>query len=241
MATNFQMTFAQRTVSFYNSLDLQLPDSLETQVLNPYKNQEVKKCVADFCSKYFSDEKKRIFILGINPGRFGSGLTGISFTDPVALREYCGIKNNFGNKRELSSEFIYKMIEAYGGVKKFYTDFFISAVCPLGFMKSPTPALPKGEGVRNYNYYDDKKLQNAVLPFIKRTFKQQIEIGASNKALIVIGADKNRKFVETLNEETKYFKKIIALDHPRFIMQYRRKKVDAYIEQYLLAFSEINF
>lgn len=226
-----KMTFAQKTISFYDSLDLQLPASLETEVLNPYKNQEVKNCVAEFYTKYFSDQKKRIFILGINPGRFGSGLTGISFTDPVALREFCGIENNFGNKRELSSEFIYKMIDAYGGVKKFYTDFFISAVCPLGFMK----------GSKNYNYYDDKKLQEEVLPFIKKTFKQQIEIGANNNALIVIGADKNRKFVETLNEENKYFKKIIALDHPRFIMQYRRKKVDAYIKQYLLAFSEINF
>src|SRR6266436_1474373 len=180
------MTFAESVIVFFNQLDLQLPSSLHIEVLNPYKNSEVKKCVEQFFTKYFNDRRKRVFILGINPGRFGGGLTGISFTDPVALRKFCSIENDFGAKRELSSEFIYLMIEEYGGVKKFYRNFFISAVCPLGFMK----------GKLNYNYYDDEKLQEAVTPFIKKTFQQQIEIGARKDALIVIGANKNRKFVE---------------------------------------------
>ena len=160
--------------------------------------------------------------MGINPGRFGSGLTGVSFTDPVALRTFCGIENDFGNKRELSSEFIYRVIEEFGGVKKFYQRFFMTAVCPLGFTKANV----------NYNYYDDKKLLEAVTPFIKKTLMQQIEIGAKADALIVIGANKNRMFVESLNDEIRYFKKIIALEHPRFIMQYRRKKLDQYLNQY---------
>ena len=113
-------------------------------------------------------------MLGINPGRLGGGLTGISFTDPVALRTFCGIENEFGLKRELSSEFIYHVIEAYGGPEKFYHDFFISAICPLGFMK----------GTVNCNYYDDKKLQEAVTPFIRKTFQQQIAIGARKNVLI---------------------------------------------------------
>lgn len=217
------MTFAQRAIIFFNHLELQLPVSLHIEVLNPYKNPEVKSCVDQFFTKYFNDHRKRIFIMGINPGRFGGGLTGISFTDPVALRKFCSIENNFGSKRELSSEFIYMMIEKYGGVKKFYRNFFISAVCPLGFMK----------GNLNYNYYDDKKLQKAVTSFIKKTFLQQIEIGAKKDALIVIGANKNRKFVESLNNEMKFFDKIISLEHPRFIMQYRRKKLQQYIDQYL--------
>src|SRR5215470_4039968 len=116
------MFFSEKAFSFFSSLNLQLPSSLHIEVLNPYKNPEVKKCVVEFFTQYFNDDRKRIFILGINPGRFGGGLTGISFTDPVALRKICGIENNFGNKRELSSEFIYIMIEEYGGVKKFYRD-----------------------------------------------------------------------------------------------------------------------
>ncbi|HYV94250.1 MAG TPA: uracil-DNA glycosylase family protein [Chitinophagales bacterium] len=219
------MIFSNKAISFFDTLDLALPSSLNIEVLNPYQNPETKKCVKQFFTKYFNDNRKRIFILGINPGRFGGGLTGISFTDPVALRKFCGIENDFGNKRELSSEFIYLMIEEYGGVKKFYRDFFISAVCPLGFMK----------GSLNYNYYDDKRLQEAVTPFINKTFKDQIEIGARGDALIVIGADKNRKFVESLNNEIQFFEKIIPLEHPRFIMQYRRKKLSDYIQQYVAA------
>jgi len=32
------------------------------------------------------------------------------------------------------------------------------------------------------------------------------------------------------------FDKIETLDHPRFIMQYRKKKIDSYISQYITAF-----
>lgn len=232
------MTFSEKAISFFSHLDLKLPASLHIEVLNPYKNPETNKCVERFFTKYFDDNRKRVFIFGINPGRFGGGLTGISFTDPVALREFCDIENNLGNKRELSSEFIYKVIHAYGSVEKFYKDFFISAICPLGFVKEANRGSVSNRGTistKNYNYYDDKKLQQAVTPFIKKTFQEQIKIGARNDVLLVVGADKNRKFIESLNSELGFFKKIVSLDHPRFIMQYRRKKLDHYIDQYLQA------
>lgn len=216
------MTFGKKAISFFSSLDLNLPPSLHTEVLNPYRNPDVMHCAKQFFAKYFSDPRKRIFIFGINPGRFGGGLTGISFTDPVLLREKCGIKNSLGNKKELSSEFIYKVIDALGGPKTFYRHFFISAICPLGFVKGST----------NYNYYDDRKLLEAVTPFIKKTWKQQFDIGAKPEALIVVGAGKNASFIEQLNGETGLFKQVIALDHPRFIMQYRRKKLDEYVQNY---------
>ncbi len=40
------------------------------------------------------------------------------------------------------------MIEAYGGVQKFYNKFFISSICPYGFI----------ENGNNFNYYDNKIL-----------------------------------------------------------------------------------
>lgn len=216
-------TFGIKAIQFYSSLGLKLPGRLNINVLNPYNETEVMACVTSFFSKYFSDKRERFFLVGINPGRFGGGITGISFTDPVALRIYCDIDNSLGAKRELSSEFIYKVIEAYGGAAKFYHDFFITAICPLGFMK----------GNVNYNYYDDPKLQQAVFPFIKNTWQQQIEIGARKDVLIVFGSGKNKRFIETLNTEIGSFKKIISLDHPRFIMQYRRRRLNEYVDQYL--------
>ena len=50
---------------------------------------------------------QRHLLLGINPGRFGGGVTGIPFTDPIRLQNVCGIENNFEKKQELSSVFIY--------------------------------------------------------------------------------------------------------------------------------------
>jgi hypothetical protein len=222
------MTFGEKSISFFSSLDLRLPAKLSTEVLNPYKNREAMECVRKFFTKYFSDQHKRIFIFGINPGRYGGGLTGISFTDPVALREKCGIENSLGNKKELSSEFVYMVVDAFGGPEKFYRHFFISAVCPLGFVKGNT----------NYNYYDHPNLLEAVAPFIRKTWTQQLQLGARNEALLVVGAGKNTQFIKTLNAETGFFKKIISLDHPRFIMQYRRKKVQQYIDQYLAALQD---
>ena len=88
-------------------------------------------------------------MLGINPGRFGAGITGVNFTAPRQLKENCGIDHPWGNSSELSAEFIYEMIAAFGGPAKFYADYFIGAVSPLGYMKDR----------KNINYYDDKKLQ----------------------------------------------------------------------------------
>jgi hypothetical protein len=224
----FENSFAERAIAFFQSLHLELPSEMGIEVMNPYQQPPVALAVSKFYLKYFNDQRKRIFMMGINPGRFGGGISGISFTDPVALRDFCGIENSFGNKRELSSEFIYRVIEKYGGPKKFYQDFFMSAVCPLGFMK----------GTLNYNYYDDKRLQEAVLPFIRTTFRQQVQIGARTGALICIGTNKNYRFLEALNSETGLFKKIIPVEHPRFIMQYRRKKLEEYIDQYLAALTQ---
>jgi hypothetical protein len=131
------------------------------------------------------------------------------------------------------------MINRYGGVKKFYSEWFISAVCPLGFTShgktSPgSSSHPLGRGI-NLNYYDDKKLLEAVTPFIIESIQQQIEMGFKTDYCICIGGEKNFKFFSQLNEKNKWFKKIIPLPHPRFIMQYRRRYVETFIENYLSA------
>lgn len=215
--------FSDKVIAFYQSISLSLPHSLGVTVLNPYQQQEVMLLVQQFCHRFYKDGKKRIFLFGINPGRFGSGATGISFTDPVALRAFCGIENELGNRKELSSEFIYRVIEAYGGVKKFYGKFFITAICPLGFMK----------GTKNYNYYDDKNLFDAVITFIERCWQQQLNLGADDKVAICIGSGKNKMMIEKLNAAFPIFKDIHCLEHPRFIMQYRRKSMEEYIERYV--------
>ena len=183
------------------------------------------KVVEAFFRRYFNDNKKRHLIFGINPGRFGAGTTGINFTAPKQLKGLCGIDHSFKNQSELSAEFIYEVIKAYGSIEKFYKDYFITSVSPLGFTK---------DGI-NLNYYDDKKLQEAVTPFIVQSIQQQILMGFESDHCICIGGDKNLKFFSSLNQKYKFFDEIVPLPHPRFIMQYRRKQKESYIDQYLSA------
>lgn len=192
-------------------------------ILHPQPSSEVMLVVKQFFNKYYADNRSRRLMLGINPGRFGAGITGINFTAPRQLKNDCSIDHPWGNSSELSAEFIYEMINAYGGTQKFYGDFFIGAVSPLGYVKDG----------KNINYYDDKRLQKSVTPFIVETIRQQLNMDLSNDICFCIGGEKNYKFLTELNEKHKFFRTILPLAHPRFIMQYRRKKKDEYVKEYL--------
>lgn len=178
-----------------------------------------------FFNRFYKDDKARRLIFGINPGRLGAGITGINFTAPKQLAGNCGVKHPFRPSSELSAEFIYEMIEAYGGAKKFYTHFFLTAISPLGFVKNG----------KNINYYDEKDLAKAIVPFAIDSINKQVSFGVITDRCYCIGEDKNYKFLSMLNEEYKWFDTIIPLPHPRFIMQYRRKEKEKYIQQYIAA------
>ncbi|MGI8893177.1 MAG: uracil-DNA glycosylase family protein [Bacteroidia bacterium] len=218
-----QNTFASRAIDFFENLNFSYPLPPNVEVMHPYKDEAVNHYIKCFFNKYFLDKDKRIFIWGINPGRFGAGVTGIAFTDPVALKEFCSIDNDLAEKRELSSRFIYDVIKEYGGTEKFYHDFFFTALSPLGYLKN---------GI-NYNYYDEPDLMKAVTPFIIESIQKQIEFGADRKHAICLGTGKNFKYFEKLNRDYKFFENIHPIDHPRYIMQYKLKSKELYIEKYI--------
>jgi hypothetical protein len=74
-------TMDKQILTYLNQLeppiDIDLPGK-NAQWLCPLKNPETCRCTQAFYSKYYSDTNERILILGINPGRFGSGTTGRS-------------------------------------------------------------------------------------------------------------------------------------------------------------------
>lgn len=216
------MSLSQHILSFYKSLVIKNPLPAGVEVLHPYHEPVAKKYCEQFYTKFYNDTTPRTIILGINPGRFGGGITGIPFTDPIRLEKYCGITNDLNKKPELSSDFIYRMIEAFGGSEKFYMKYFISAVSPLGFIKDG----------KNLNYYDQKDLQEAVYDFIIQSIKQQVAFGLHRETAFCLGEGQNFKFLSKLNAEHQFFKKIIPLPHPRFIMQYRRKRLDEFVALY---------
>ena len=217
------MNFADHILDFLSTLEI--PGSLGSgiTVLNPYKHKPAYDLCEHFFRKYYSDDGERNLILGINPGRHGAGLTGIPFTDPVKLADICDIANDFPKKAELSADFIYAMIEAYGGPEKFYRKFYFSSVSPLGFVKDG----------KNLNYYDSKELQGRLRNFIVNSLDATLSFGIRTSKCFCLGEGENFKYLNQLNKELRLFGEIIPLAHPRFIMQYRRKKVDEYIKYYL--------
>jgi len=223
------MTFAERVIDFYENLDFAGSLPAGVQIMVPYRdNPVVKEIIREFYTRFYTDHNPRQLILGINPGRFGAGTTGIMFTDTKRLQEKCGISCPDFHTHEPSSAFIYDMIDVFGGVHEFYSKYLISAICPLGF----TVTGKKGRPV-NYNYYDSASIMHAVYPFIVETLQKQIAFGIDTAVCFCLGTGKNHEFLKTLNSEHRLFQKLIALEHPRFIMQYRARMKKEYVEKYV--------
>jgi hypothetical protein len=62
---------------------------------------------------------------------------------------------------------------------------------------------------------------------------KQLNFGINAEIAFCLGDGKNYKYLSKLNQEMKFFKQIIPLSHPRFIMQYKLKKKEEYIQSYL--------
>jgi len=229
MSTN-TITQASAILGFYKGLnpDFQLPSGIT--IMNPYLDKAAWKATQSFYEKFYSDFRPRHFIFGINPGRFGAGVTGVPFTDPLQLEKKCGIANGWEKKAELSGQFIYDMIDLYGGVKAFYRDFFITGMSPLGFTWNG----------KNLNYYDNKELLRDCEPFILDCIRQQMATILTYDVCYCLGEGENYKQFRRINEQYHFFKEIIPLPHPRWVMQYRRKQVGEFAALYVEKFKNFS-
>jgi len=133
-------------------------------------------------------------------------------------------------RNELSAIFIYEMIAEFGTLEEFYSRFLISSAVPLGFVKDG----------KNINYYDDKTLKTNLTPHIISNFDDHIEMGIKTDKLFVLGQGKNYKFIEKLNREIKRFDAVVPLPHPRWVMQYRLKRKQEYLDEYMLKLGSVD-
>ncbi|MFZ7145454.1 MAG: uracil-DNA glycosylase family protein, partial [Bacteroidota bacterium] len=133
-------------------------------------------------------------------------------------------------RAELSSDFIYQVITQFGGPEIFFRQFYITAVCPIGFISDS----------KNINYYDNKELTQSVQGFIIQNIELQLRFGIDRTVAFCLGEGENFKFLNRLNTKYRFFEKIIPLAHPRFIMQYRRKLLVDYVNAYLNALNGNN-
>lgn len=222
-------TFAEKAISFNNKLSFEGELPAGIRIMNPFMESPAAVEISTlFYKKYYSDTNDRKLILGINPGRHGAGLTGVPFTDTKRAADICGIDPGKMNSHEPSSVFVYDMIEKYGGAEKFYGDYFINSVCPLGFVRTNE----KGNEI-NYNYYDSRELTGVVEPFIIKSLQDICSMGIYAGTVWCLGTGKNYKYLTALNSRLNLFDTIIPLEHPRYIMQYRSKQIRTYIRKYL--------
>ncbi len=224
-------TFAQQAIAFNQHLSnieqhvkVQLPENYA--IMNPFQNGEALAISSDFYRKFYNDSKPRRLILGINPGRNGAGLTGVAFTDSKQL-EKLNIDSRGIQTHETSAVFVYKMIEALGSVKGFYQQFYFNSPLPLGLLVTNT----KGNQV-NANYYDNKTLTQSMLPLINHSIKHYQTMSLDLTTVYCLGQGQNFKFLQQWNNKNKVFGTIVALAHPRYIMQYKTKYIDEYIQIY---------
>ena len=202
-------------------------------VLDPFHGahgEEVRRIVTAFHDRFYRDDRPRVLMLGINPGRLGAGSTGLPFTDSKRSESELGIPVNGIHTHELSSDFFYRMIRAAGGVEHFYRHVYVHAICPLGFVKHG----PTGKDI-NLNYYDDPVLEQAVTPFVESWMRTLVACGMRTDMVFCIGTGKNATYLKRLNERIGLFHDLLPLEHPRFVMQYRARRIDAYIDKYLQA------
>lgn len=197
-----------------------LPPGIEAA--NPYVAEPSCGLLTAFARKFYADDNPRVAVLGINPGRFGGGTTGVAFTDPVALADRCGIANPLPRRREVSSEFVYQFIGEMGGPSAFYRHFYLGSVYPLVLLR---------EGL-NHNYYDSPALTRSLWPTLLDSLRRQTAIGFRTDVVVSLGR-RNAEFLRKLNREAPLFGEVLELDHPRFIMQYKRRHLAEYAARYV--------
>jgi hypothetical protein len=215
------MTIADTILNYLFSLRPSGTVKEGVMVINPFSEETTRATARLFYKKFYNDKRPRTALIGINPGRFGGAITGVPFTDPVALREYCGIDNDLGNTRELSSRFVYELIGNMGGADKFYRRYFFGTMYPLALVKEN----------KNYNYYDSCEIIDHLMKDIILNLETQVSFGLNRDKAICLGK-KNFELLTLINRKYKFFKSIEWVEHPRYIQQYKLKHANEYILKY---------
>ena len=68
---------------------------------------------------------------------------------------------------------------------------------------------------------------------MRRSLRQQVhEMGLRTDVVVSLGK-RNGFFLNRLNDELVLFDKVVVFDHPLYLMQYRRRELDANVANYV--------
>ena len=164
-----------------------------THVYNPL--QYAKRPHEIYLSRFGSGPKEVVFV-GMNPGTFGMGQTGVPFGDVGFVRDWMGIEApvdrpadehpkrpvlGFDSARsEVSGSRLWGWAkERYGTPERFFARFFVLNYCPLLFMEST------GRNRTPDKLSADERA--ALLPACDRGLRDAIEI-LSPRLVVGVGA-----------------------------------------------------
>ncbi|MFE9121383.1 uracil-DNA glycosylase family protein [Streptomyces sp. NPDC007172] len=228
-------TVADRILKFNEELAgtaLHVPP--DYRVINPFRGpqkERVLEVTTAFYRKYYNDDRPRRLVLGSSPARRGTAVTGVPFEDARFLESDTGVDVGGYAVSRPSAGFLDNVINRCGGRAKFYADFVMSFVCPLGLARTNL----QGREV-NANFYDNKELLGLLHDFLVDALERQIAFGVDTSVCYCIGISGNFDFLSEVNKERRFFKEIVALEHPRFITQYNGARTEEFMEKYLSAF-----
>ena len=215
-----ETTFGDRVLAFYDALVAFEWASADIALLSPVSASARREALATFCRSFYNDNSRRVFWLGINPSRVRNTSTGVPYTDGYALENYCNIHNDFSKSRELTADFFYRFVAAFGGPERFFSRHYAGAAFPLSVLRKD----------RYCNWYDSG-LPETIASSVPDLIEKQVEMG-SNGVLVVIGSGHNAKHLIRINTETNLFRKVLVVEHPRYIAQYKSKEIMRYVDKY---------
>lgn len=165
--------FAGRILHFCDELartSLSVPAGF--RIINPFRgdhSRQVKDAVRKFYTKYYNDTASRRLILGSSPARLGSAVTGIPFEDAKHIQDETGVCIDGRHINRPSASFLDDVIAGYGGRQKFYSDFYMGFVCPLGIVRTnargniESTLLHQKRKNSSISYFGARKLSSSVL------------------------------------------------------------------------------
>ena len=159
------MTLKDITDELVLGLDGLRFDTPVTHVYNPLVY--ARAAWDTYCEKY-GNGKKKVLLLGMNPGPFGMAQVGVPFGEIEHVRNWLGIETPIGKpqhehpkrpitgfactRSEVSGRRLWSWAkDQFGTPDSFFEDFFITNYCPLVFMEGPNgrnrvpEKLPKHE------------------------------------------------------------------------------------------------
>ena len=98
-----------------------------------HNKKQINEITNRFYNKYYNDNNTRRLILGSSPARRGTAVTGIPFEDADQLQIITGVFIDSFYINKSSSNFLYDVIEIYGGREKFYSKFYMNFICPYRY------------------------------------------------------------------------------------------------------------